>query len=289
MRGRVCLITGATNGIGLETARCLAEKGATLVLVGRNPEKTASVAAELRRSTSNANIDTMLADLSLMSETRKLAEQFLAKYDRLDVLINNAGGVFASRELTSEGLEYTFALNHLSYFLLTNLLLDILKDTAPSRIVNVSSEAHRPVELDFDNLQGEKGYNPFRIYSRSKLMNIMFTYALSRRLTGTGVTANVLEPGFVNSGFAKNNNVFWKIAMVFARPFTISPEAGAQTPIYLAASPEVSQITGRYFSECKPRQPNDSAIDIQAQEKLWEISAQITGVGLRPVDESAVV
>jgi NAD(P)-dependent dehydrogenase (short-subunit alcohol dehydrogenase family) len=287
MRGRVCLITGGTNGIGLETARCLAEKGATVVLVGRNREKTAKVADELRRSTLNQHIDSLLADLSLMSDVHKLADAFKARYDRLDVLINNAGGIFGRRTMTPEGLEYSFALNHISYFLLTNLLLDILQDTAPSRIVNVSSEAHRPYSLDFSNLQGEKGYNPFKIYARTKLMNIMFTFALARRLSGTGVTANVLEPGFVNSGFAKNNNVFWKLGMVFARLLTISPEAGAQTPSYLAAAPEVTQISGKYFSECKLRQPNNAALDIETQEKLWTISAELTGVGLRPERQAA--
>jgi NAD(P)-dependent dehydrogenase (short-subunit alcohol dehydrogenase family) len=289
MRGKVCLITGATNGIGLETARCLAEKGATVVLVGRSPEKTAKVVEELRRSTANQNIDSLLADLSLMSEVRKLAEQFQSRYDRLDVLINNAGGVFSRRHVTAEGLELTFALNHINYFLLTHLLLDILKDTAPSRIVNVASEAHRPYKLDFDNLQGEKRYNAFHIYGRTKLMNIMFTYALARRLTGTGVTVNALEPGFVNSGFAKNNNIFWKIAMMAARPLTKSPEEGAQSSCYLSASPEVSQISGRYFSNCSQIKPNDAAIDIQAQERLWDISAEITGVGHREASQFAAV
>lgn len=285
MRGKVCLITGATNGIGLETARCLAEKGATVVLVGRSPEKTEQVATELRRSTANQNIDILLADLSLMSQVRKLAEDFKSRYDRLDVLINNAGGIFARRQLTDEGIEHTFALNHLSYFLLTNQLLDILNDTAPARIINVSSEAHRPYSLDFDNLQGEKRYVSFGIYGRSKLMNILFSNALSRQLTGTGVTTNALEPGFVNSGFAKNNNLFWKIGMFFMRPFTLSPQAGAQTSIYLAASTEVSQISGRYFSECRPRQPNNAALDIEAQERLWKISADLTGVALRPAEQ----
>src|SRR5690606_33504960 len=171
---------------------------------GRNPEKTNRVVDELRQSTRNQNIDFLLADLSLMSEVRKLASDFQSRYDRLDVLINNAGGVFGRREMTSEGLELTFALNHLNYFLLTHLLLDTLKASAPARIVNLASEAHRNTRLDFDNLQGEKGYLGFRNYGRSKLMNIMFTIALARRLNCAEVTVNAAHPGFINSGFAKN-------------------------------------------------------------------------------------
>lgn len=281
MRGKVCLITGATNGIGLETARCLAEKNATVVLVGRNPEKTQRVVDELRQSTGSPNLDFLLADLSLMSEVRKLASDFQSRYDRLDVLINNAGGVFGRREVTSEGLELTFALNHLSYFLLTHLLLDTLKASAPARIVNLASEAHRNTQLDFDNLQGEKGYMGFRNYGRSKLMNIMFTIALARRGNCAEVTVNAVHPGFINSGFAKNNNILWKTMMFLARPLTKSVETGALTPTYLAASSEVSHITGKYFSDSRPIKPSDAALDIEAQEKLWDISVELTGVGAR--------
>ncbi len=281
MRGKVCLITGATNGIGLETARCLAEKNATVVLVGRNPEKTQRVVDELRQSTGSPNLDFLLADLSLMSEVRKLASDFQSRYDRLDVLINNAGGVFGRREVTSEGLELTFALNHLSYFLLTHLLLDTLKASAPARIVNLASEAHRNTQLDFDNLQGEKGYMGFRNYGRSKLMNIMFTIALARRVNCAEVTVNAVHPGFINSGFAKNNNILWKTMMFLARPLTKSVETGALTPTYLAASSEVSHITGKYFSDSRPIKPSDAALDIEAQEKLWDISVELTGVGAR--------
>jgi retinol dehydrogenase 12 len=279
MKGKVCLITGATNGIGLETARALAKMGAKVVIVGRNPSKTEGVVAELKAQTGNDHIESILGDLSLMAHVRRIADEFKAKYDRLDVLVNNAGAIFTKKEMTSEGYEMTFALNHLSYFLLTNLLLDVLIDSAPARIVNVSSDAHRFGGIQFDNLQGEKKYRGMQIYSQSKLMNVLFTKELARRLEGTGVTANVLHPGLVGSGFGLNNSGFLNALFKLVRPFSITSEQGARSSIYLASSPEAANITGRYFNDkAQMVEPAAAANDRENQRRLWEISEQITGV-----------
>jgi retinol dehydrogenase 12 len=279
MKGRVCLITGATNGIGLETARALAKMGAKVVVVGRNPTKTQTVVAELKQSTGSDHIDSILGDLSLMAQVRRVADEFKARYDRLDVLVNNAGAVFMKKEITAEGYEMTFALNHLNYFLLTNLLLDILIDSAPARIVNVASEAHRVGSIRFDNLQGEKRYRGFEVYGQSKLMNILFTKELARRLEGTGVTANALHPGFVGSGFFHNNSGIISIALKLIRPFILTSEKGAHSSVYLASSPEVATVSGKYFNEkAQMVEPAAPASNTENQRRLWEISEQITGI-----------
>ena len=204
MQGKICLITGGTNGIGKSTAQALAQMGATVVIVGRNAPKTAQVVEEIRAASGNNNVDSLLADLSSQQEVRRLADEFKSKYSHLHVLLNNAGGVFMQRQLSVDGIEMTFALNHLAYFLLTNLLLDTIKASAPARIINVSSDAHTSGKIEFDNLQGERRYSP-GAYGNSKLANILFTMELARRLEGTGVTVNALHPGFVATGFAKNN------------------------------------------------------------------------------------
>ena len=204
MNGKVCLVTGGTNGIGKSTALELARMGATVVIVGRDAQKTSEVVQEVRAASGNPNVNSLLADLSSQQEVRRLAHEFKNKYSQLHILLNNAGAVFMQRQLSVDGVEMTFALNHLASFLLTNLLLDTIKASAPARIINVSSNAHTTGKIEFDNLQGERNYSP-RVYENSKLANILFTRDLARRLEGTGVTVNALHPGFTATGFAKNN------------------------------------------------------------------------------------
>lgn len=279
MQGKVVFITGATNGIGKVTALELAKKGATVVIVGRDAEKTETTVQEIRAASHNDKVEYLLADLSSISEVRRLAEEFKQKYPRLDVLINNAGMYFATREETVDGYERTFALNHLAYFLLTNLLLEVLKSSAPSRIINVSSAAHRTAVLDFNDLQSKNyGMAGFRAYGLSKLANIMFTYKLARMLKGSGVTVNALHPGGVNTGFGKNNGGLMKLAMNIFGSFSLTPEQGAETSIYLASSPQVEGVSGEYFYQCKPIRSTEISYDEAAQDKLWEISKQMTGL-----------
>jgi NAD(P)-dependent dehydrogenase (short-subunit alcohol dehydrogenase family) len=221
----------------------------------------------------------LLADLSVLAEVRRVAAEFLQKHNRLDVLVNNAGAYFAERRLSADGYELTFALNHLSYFLLTALLLDALKAAAPARIVNVSSGAHMLGPLDFDDLMTKDyGMAGFKAYGRSKLANVMFTYELARRLEGTGVTANALHPGGVNTGFGKNNSGLVKLGMKIFGRFSLTPEQGAQTTIYLASSPEVAGVSGKYFAKCKAVPSSDASYDQAAQRKLWEISEKLVGM-----------
>ena len=250
--------------------------GATVVIVGRSAQKTSQVVEEIRLATGNQNVDSLLADLSSQQEVRRLASDFKSKYSQLHVLLNNAGGTFTTRQLSVDGIEMTFALNHLAYFLLTNLLLDTIKASAPARIINVSSEAHSGGKIDFDNLQGERSYSSFGPYGNSKLANILFTTELARRLEGTGVTVNALHPGFVSTGFGKNNpGLLMKIMGAVVPLIARSPEKGAETSIYLASSPEVQSITGKYFVDCKVTQPAPQATDSAVARKLWDVSAEM--------------
>jgi len=273
MQGKVCLITGGTNGIGKITAQELARMGMTVVIVGRNAEKTAQVIQEIRAATGSQNVESLLADLSSQQDIRRLASDFKSTYTRLDILLNNAGGVFAERQLSVDGIEMTFAVNHLAYFLLTNLLLDRLKASAPSRIINVSSNAHTRASIDFDNLQGEKAYS-FGAYGNSKLANILFTIELARRLEGTDVTVNALHPGFVNTGFGKNNGgLMFKLMGVLVPLIARSPEKGAATSIYLASSPDAASVSGKYFVDSKVAAAAPQATDMTVATKLWDVSA----------------
>jgi NAD(P)-dependent dehydrogenase (short-subunit alcohol dehydrogenase family) len=281
MQGKIVLVTGATNGIGKVTAQELANKGATVVIVGRNRAKTEETLNDIKAQSKNNNVDMLLGDLSSMADVRRIAEEFKRKYNRLDVLVNNAGAVFVQRQETVDGYEMTFALNHLSYFLLTNLLLDVIKASAPARIVNVSSEAHMTGPLKFDDLQNKNNYGGmggFGPYGQSKLANVMFTYELARRLQGTNVTANVLHPGFVASGFGKNNTGWMRFVMRILHNFAISEADGAKTMIYLASSPEVEGVTGKYWDKSKPVKSSTVSYDEAAQRRLWEISEQLTGL-----------
>ena len=275
MNGKICLVTGGTNGIGKSTAQELARMGATVIIVGRNAQKTSRVVKEIRASSGNPRVGSMLADLSSQQEVRQLAHEFQRKYPRLHVLINNAGGFFMRRQLRGNGIEMTFALNHLASFLLTNLLLDTLKAGAPARIINVSSNAHTSGKIEFDNLQGEREYGP-RAYDNSKLANILFTMELARRLEGTGVTVNALHPGFVSTGFAKNNGkVIAALVSIFAPLVARSPAKGAETSIYLASSPSVEGITGKYFYDSHVISAAPQATDMVIARKLWDVSAEM--------------
>ena len=279
MAGQVVLITGATNGIGEVTARELAKQGATLVLVARDEAKAQATLDDIQRETGNPNVSYLIADLSSMDEVRGLADAFRQRFDRLDVLVNNAGAMFTSRQETVDGYERTFALNHLAYFLLNELLLDLLQASAPARIVNVSSNAHQGAHIDFDDLQSAHGYQGMRVYGRSKLMNLLFTYELARRLEGTGVTANALHPGFVNTGFAKNNGGLVRLGMnLIGRLVAITPEQGAQTLIYLASSPEVEGVSGKYYYQCKAIKSSAASYNVEDARHLWEISAALVGL-----------
>jgi len=279
MKGKVCLITGATSGIGLETAKQLARLGATVIVVGRNASKGAMVVSQLRQQTGNAQIEFMRADLSSQKEIRALAEQFKRKYARLDVLVNNAGIVKIFREESVDGIEMTWAVNHLAYFLLTNLMLDVLNASAPARIVNVSSAMHWQARIHFNDVEFKRGYNPLTTYCHSKLANIMFTYELARRLEGTGVTANALHPGGVRTNLlASNGWLFRWIAQPIFNLHAVSVEEGAQTSVYLATSPAVEGVTGKYFVRCQPRPSSPASYDESAQKKLWEVSEKMTGM-----------
>ncbi|MBL8164531.1 MAG: SDR family oxidoreductase [Anaerolineae bacterium] len=275
MQGKVCLITGGTNGIGRSTAQELARLGATVVIVGRDVQKTDRVVEEIRTASGNNRVDSLLADLSSQQEVRRLAHEFKSRYSHLHVLLNNAGAVFMQRQLSVDGLEMTFALNHLAYFLLTNLLLDTIKASAPARIINVSSDAHSGGKMEFDNLQGERNYG-VSAYGNSKLANILFTIELAHRLEGTGVTVNALHPGFVNTGFGKNNPGFlMKVIRAVTPLFARSPEKGAETSIYLASSPEVEKLTGKYLHNSKVIPTAPQATDMAVAKKLWDVSAEM--------------
>jgi NAD(P)-dependent dehydrogenase (short-subunit alcohol dehydrogenase family) len=271
MNGKTVLITGASSGIGLHTAMGLAKLGAQVVMVGRDERRTAEAVSLVKAQTGNPSISYLLANLSSMKEVRNLASEFKSKHQKLDVLVNNAGAIFLWRKTTVDGYEMTLALNHLNYFLLTNLLLDVLKAQPNARIVNVSSNAHYRGHVNFDDLQCER-YNGMLRYSESKLMNVLFTYELARRLKGTNVTANCLHPGFVASNFALNNGFLVNIFMAFMWR-RLTNEQGARTSIYLASSPEVEGVSGKYFHcNMKERRSSAESRDENVAKKLWEVS-----------------
>jgi NAD(P)-dependent dehydrogenase (short-subunit alcohol dehydrogenase family) len=278
MHGKTCVITGATSGIGLAAAVALAARGAKLALIGRDRARGEAALARLRAAAPDARVTMHYSDLLRMAEVRRLGAELLTAYPRIDVLINDAGALFQRREVTADGLERTFALNHVAYFLLTQLLRERLVASAPARVVSVASRAHEGAVLDFDDLNLERGYSGWTAYSRSKLANILFTRELARRLEGTGVTANCLHPGFVASRFGDNNGGLFRWGLVIAKRLTaISERRGAETVVYLASDPGVGKTTGGYFAGSKPATPSAAAQDDGAAQRLWEISAALTG------------
>lgn len=276
MQGKTVVITGATSGIGEVAAIRLAEKGARIVFTARDKARADDTMAALRKASPNAEHAFYMADLSLLAEMKRVGAE-LAREPRIDVLINNAGALFNKRQETADGLEMTFALNHMAYFVLTNLLLGRLN--AGSRIVTVASNAHRGARLDFDDLQSRRSYVGFPVYSKSKLCNILFNRELARRLSGTGITANALHPGFVATRFGNDSGGIMRAVLKVAKPIgAISPEEGAQTIIYLASSPEVAGVSGQYFYECKPATPTAEARNDDDAKRLWDVSQQIAGL-----------
>jgi len=285
MQGRICLVTGATSGIGKATASALARLGATVIMVCRDASKGREVARDIRATTENDTITVLVADLSLQSQVRGLAEAFTRKHDRLDVLVNNAGAMFPQRVETAEGIETTLAVNHLAPFLLTNLLLDKLRAAGHGRIVNVNSDEHGKARLDFDDLQMRQTYPRggigMRAYGNAKLANLLTTYELARRLGDCGVTANALHPGYVAtnilpfdkaSGPVRLLKPLWQIA----RHLIVSSEEGAATPVYLAASPDVRKLSGLYFQNRVPIVSSALSRDPELQRRMWEFSEKLT-------------
>jgi NAD(P)-dependent dehydrogenase (short-subunit alcohol dehydrogenase family) len=278
MRDKVCVVTGATSGIGLVTARVLAQQGATVGLVGRDPGRGAAAVEYLRQTAGKTSVHLFLADLSSQAAVHRLAEEIQAQYARLDVLVNNAGALFTRRQLSADGIEMTWALNHLAYMLLTQRLLDMLQASAPARIVNVASDAHRPGRIDFADLQGTQRYSGWRAYCQSKLANVMFTYTLAARLQGSQVTANVLHPGFVATRFAHNNRGVFAWLLRLAQVAALNPEQGAETMVYLATAPEVAEVSGHYFVKKRAVRSSEVSYDTVAAERLWRRSAEMLGL-----------
>ena len=278
MGGKVVLITGGTSGIGKAAATALAGMGATVVITGRNEERGKRALQEIREESGNDGVELILADLTVQDEVRRLAEELRERHNQLEVLVNNAGLVLSERTETPDGIETQLAINHLAPFLLTNLLLDLLKKSAPSRIVTVSSDAHRWAKIDLDDLQSRKRYRGMQVYGKTKLANIMFTYELAERLEGTGVTANCIHPGGVNTNFGNNQGGPMNLLFRLFKPFMRSPEQGADTLIYLASSPEVEGMTGKYLADRKVKAASDAAYDETTRKRLWEASEELTGL-----------
>ncbi len=278
MAGRTVLVTGGTAGIGRATALGLANMGARLAITGRDRGRTEGAAREIRAA-GGGQVDVFVADLSSQSEVRRLADEVLQGLSRIDVLVNNVGGYWNTRHVTADGLERTFALNHLAPFLLTSLLLDRLKRSAPARVVTVSSHVHARGRMDFADLQGERSYSGARAYSQSKLANVLFTYELARRLQATRVTANALHPGVVRTSFgAEDPGGVQRLVTPFMRPFMKAPAQGAATSIHLASAPDLEQVTGRYFANSKPRKSSQGSYDAAAAARLWQVSADLAGL-----------
>jgi NAD(P)-dependent dehydrogenase (short-subunit alcohol dehydrogenase family) len=279
LRGRVCLVTGATHGIGRATAEALAKMGATVLVHGRDSLVVGVVCREISRSAGAGSVSGVVADFSSLAAVRRLAQELVTQHSRLDVLVNNAGTGMLERKETADGFEWQFGVNHLAPFLLTNLLLDVLKKNKAVRIVNVASMAYARARLDFDDLQAaRKKYSTFAAYGASKLANILFTLELARRLEGSDVTANCLHPGVVATNIFRNLGTIGKVFTFVGRPFMLSSARGAETSVYLASSPDVAKVSGKYFDKCKEARLLPHATDMEAARRLWEVSEQLTGL-----------
>lgn len=285
---RIVLVTGATNGIGKVTALELAKAGYRVLLTSRDAAKGRKVLDEIRTQSGNNALELFVGDLSSMAEVRRIALEVRAQHPKLNVLINNAGGLFTKRTTTVDGLETTFAFNHLAYFLLTTLLLEPLKAAGGARVVSVSSVANRLGRMRWDDLEFRRGYSGYAAYNQSKLMNVLFSNALAHRLRGKGVTSNTLHPGAVRSGFNYNPGGLIQIVFSLTKLFLITPEQGAQTSLYLATSPEVEGVSGQYFANKKQRRANPIAYDKAAQERLWALSEHLLSSWLDPVESARV-
>ena len=277
MQGQVCVVTGATSGIGKAAAAALAQQGAEVIVVGRDPGRAEATAAAIQADGAPPP-KVEIADLARLDQVRALAGRLDQTLDRIDVLINNAGLVLNERRVTPDGYEYVFAVNHLAPFLLTNLLRPKLTASAPARVITVSSDAHTAARLDLDDPNLEHGWSSWRSYSNSKLANILFTRELARRLDGTGVTANCLHPGVVRTGFGRDARPLMRVGITIAKPFMLSPERGADTIVYLASSPDVAAKTGGYYVKRQLREPSAAARDDGLADGLWEISERLTGL-----------
>ena len=286
MKDKVSMVTGANSGIGKVIAKELARLGSTVVMVARDPKKGEAAKTEIIGATGNPSVELAITDLSSLSDVRKLAAGFQEKHDKLHLLVNNAGLILGKRVVTPEGLEATFVVNYLSHFLLTNLLLDTLKASAPSRIVNVSSSAHYSGHMYFDDLQLGHGYSSMKSYSQSKLAQVLFTYELARRLQGTGVAVNAVHPGVVRTNWADEGGLVG-LGVRLLRPFMLSPEKGAQTPLYAAISPETEGVTGKFFAKKKEKRSSKESYEGEEAKRLWDVSMQLTGLEPKPMARAA--